>query len=166
MSLSEALAHLIDGANLTKVAALIGDARDRMIPNEDNEDVVAMRTALVQNRAQIDLVQSHVASLVLYKAKAAANLRDAKAAYDDAYAKAALKPQVGFADFSTAKEKDAHYGSQAVAETIELRKAENAFRDAEAVLEFARILLRAMEGVHADINTKIRLINLSSTLDR
>ncbi len=165
-SLAEALASLVSGENLAKRAAEVADARDHMIPSTDDEDVQAIHSALVHNRAQIERVQAIAASLVLYKAKASKQYREAQAVYDDAYAKAAVKPQVGFSDYSTAKEKDSYYGSQIVGETMALRVAENIFRDAEAVTEFVRVVLRGMEGSHRDLETRVRLISLRGQLDR
>ena len=156
----------VHAAPLTKVAAEAASARDEMIGNTASDDVVELHETLVHNRARIERVQAIAATLTLYKAKAAANLREAQAAYDDAYMSAAVKPQVGFSDYSTAKEKDSFYGSQIVGETMAVRKAENAFRDAEAVLDFVRVILRGMEGTHRDTETRVRLISLRGPLDR
>ena len=164
----EILESVIASDDLAKVAATVASARDEMVPADDNDDPQTLLDQLVHNRAHIERAQAVSAALVLVKAKASRALREAQGAFDDAYAAAALKPSVGFGGdtYTTAKEKDALYGSQAVAEQIALRMAENRFRDVEAVTEFCRQVLRGMEGSHRDMDTRIRLISLRGQLDR
>ena len=163
--LVEILENVISG-ELTKIAAEAVDVRDRMETGTIDDDVVRLHEMLVHNRAGLDRLQAIAAALVLRKARASAHLRACQADLDDAYMKAATKKTVGFSDYATAKEKDAHFSLGTVAETMEQRKAENAFRDVEAVAEFVRTILRAAEGAHRDLELRVRMINLSSQLDR
>lgn len=164
----EILESVIAGPDLAKIAAVVAGARDDMLPATDADDPQTLMDQLLHNRAQIERAQAVVASLVLVKAKASRGLRDAQGAYDDRYAEAARSPKIGFGGdtYTTAKEKDAVYGAEAVAEQIALRIAENRFRDVEAVAEFSRQILRGMEGTHRDMETRIRLISLRGQLDR
>lgn len=143
------------------------EIRNNVVAGEDvNEDPVVLHNYLLHNRAQIERLENLTAHLVLLKSRTAQLTANKRAAYDDAYMKAATKPSVGFADYATAKEKDAHFNLETVDETIQLRKAESLHRDVDSAWDYCRILLRGAEQTQRDIELRIRLISLTSSLEK
>lgn len=141
-------------------------ARDdvRSAHHEDGMDEIHQQ--LVINRAKIERLEAITSTLGLMKARSGSAVAAKRASYDDAYMHSATKKSVGFSDYASAKEKDAHAALGTIAETMELRKAENAHRDIDAAWDYCRILLRGAEGVQRDMELRIRMISLRSQLER
>lgn len=130
------------------------------------DDPVEFHTYLVKNRSLIERLEYLTSSLVLLKSRTDQAVQHRKGEYDDAYMKAASKPKVGFDDYTSAKEKDAQFNAAATEELYALRKAEAMHRDVYAAWDYCRILLRGAEGAQRDLETRIRLITLTSQLER
>lgn len=155
------LIKAVQGASEARAAA--GQyAKDASVVDGPEE----LHEALIGSRAQIERLEYYVSQLVLLKAKTAQAVADRRGEYDDAYMKAATAKSVGFADYASAKEKDANFNLHTISETMKLRKAEKVHRDVDSAWDYCRILLRGAEGVHRDLEIRIRLISLSGQLDR
>lgn len=141
-------------------------ARELVKPGSVEDGPDDLHEQLLGNRVQIERMEYLVASLTLLKSRSQQSVAASRAAYDDAYAKSATKPSVGFTDYTTAKEKDAHHNLSAMAELVNLRTAEKTHRDVDSAWDYCRILLRGAEGVQRDLETRIRLITLRSSLER
>lgn len=142
------------------------EARDLVKPGSIEDGVDDLHEQLLTNRVNIERMESLVASLTLLKSRTQQAVSARRGAYDDKYVQVATKPQVGFADYTSAKEKDAHFNAQVMEETWELRKAERLHRDADSAWDYCRLLLRGAEGVQRDLETRIRLITLRTQLER
>lgn len=125
-----------------------------------------LHETLVVNRGMIERLESLTATLGFWKTRTAQAVAARKAEYDDAYMQAATKKNVGFSDYASAKEKDAHFALGTIEQTMKLRKAEATHRDVDAAWDYCRILLRGAEGVQRDMELRIRLISLRSQLER
>lgn len=141
-------------------------ARDDVRAAKADDGMEELHQQLVVNRAMIERLEYLTSSLGLMKSRSEQWVSSAKAEYEDAYMRAATKPTVGFSDYATAKEKDAHFALGTIEQTMALRKAENNHRDVVAAWDYCRILLRGAEGVQRDMEMRIRLISLRSQLER
>jgi hypothetical protein len=103
-----------------------------------------MHQQLVINRAMIERLEYVTSSLGFMRTRTEQAVATAKAEYDDAYMRAATKKTVGFADYASAKEKDAHFALGTVDETLRLRKLEANHRDVTAAWDYCRTLLREL----------------------
>lgn len=168
----KALASILDDLSeeisptLIEVLKEATRARENVTQGEESAGLPDIHTHLVRNRSMIEFLENATARLTLLKSRTAKAVATRKGAYDDAYMKAATKPSVGFADYASAKEKDAHYNLSTIEETMALRKAEAMHRDVESAWDYCRQLLRGAEGVQRDLETRIRLITLTSSLER
>lgn len=151
---------------LIKSLSEISEIRKSVHAGSMEDTPVDLHTQLVFNRAAIERLEVLVGQLTLLKARTDDILSKRKAAYDDAYMKAATKPSLSLGDFSTAKEKDAHFNLAATEEMFAMRKAEAFHRDVYAAWDFARIYLRGAEQTQRDIDTRIRLITITHSLER
>jgi hypothetical protein len=142
------------------------EARSQVQSGELSDDPVTIHERLLYNRQQIERLEDLTSKFVLLKSRTAQSVAKAKGAYDDAYTAAATKPSIGFADFSSAKEKDAYFAAACVTEAIALRKAEALHRDVDSAWDYCRILLRGAEGAQRDLELRMRLISLTSSLER
>ncbi len=131
---------------------------------EDGPD--ELHQTILTTRAQIERLEYLTSQLVLLKAKSAQAVADRKAQLEDAYMKAATSKTVGFSDYASAKAQDAAHATKTIAETLALRKVERTHRDVDSAWDYCRALLRGAEGVHRDLEIRIRLITLSGQLDR
>jgi hypothetical protein len=141
-------------------------ARDDVRAAKADDGMDEMHQQLVVNRAMIERLEYVTSSLGFMKTRTEQAVAQRRAEYDDAYMAAATKKSVGFADYASAKEKDAHFALGTVQETLNLRKAEATHRDVTAAWDYCRTLLRGAEGVQRDMELRIRLINLRSQLER
>lgn len=146
----------------------VTSARDyrEAVRHETDDDVETIHATLVINRGMIERLEQLVAHLGFLRSRAAQVVATRKGEYDDAYVASATKKTVGFADYASAKEKDAHFALGTIDQTIALRKAEASYRDVDAAWEFCRTMLRGAEGVQRDMELRIRLISLRSQLER
>lgn len=143
------------------------DARDAVqSEHESGDHIEGIHAQLLINRANIERLEYLTSSLGLIKARTEQAVAQRKAEYDDAYMHAATKKSVGFSDYASAKEKDAHFSLGTVEQTIRLRKVESAHRDVVAAWDYCRSLLRGAEAVQRDVELRIRLISLRSNLER
>jgi hypothetical protein len=166
-ALMNVLAQMQQGMSevLTTTLREVGEFRELIRAGDAEDDLFDMHQNLVHNRRLIERMEHITASLVVMKSRTASALASRRAAYDDAYMKAATAPGVSFGDYSSAKEKDAHYNLKTMDETIALRKAEQTHRDVEATHEYCRILLRGAEGVQRDLEARTRIVSLTSRLE-
>lgn len=151
---------------LVRVLHEASDIRSLVKPGNAEDGPSEIHNQLLYNRAQIERLEFLTSRLVVLKSRTAQMVAKARNAYDDAYMKAATSPKIGFADYSSAKEKDAHFNANTIAETMELRKAEATHRDIDATWDMCRMLLRGAEGVQRDLELRMRLITLAGQLDR
>lgn len=142
------------------------DARDGVRAVQADDDMDTLHQQLVINRAMIERLEHLTSTLGLMKSRTEQAVAQRRAEHDDAYMHSATKKNVGFSDYASAKEKDAHFALGTVDETLRLRKAEATHRDVAAAWDYCRILLRGAEGVQRDMETRIRLISLKSQLER
>lgn len=140
--------------------------RDSVRSTKPEDDISALHEQLVVNRAMIERLEYLTSSLGLMKSRTEAAVAQRKAEYDDAYVAAATKKTVGFSDYASAKEKDAHAALGTVNETINLRKAEATHGNVTAAYYYCRELLHGAQGCQRDMETGIRLISLRSQLER
>lgn len=140
--------------------------RDDVRAARADDDMDALHAQLVVNRGMIERLEYLTSTLGFMKSRTEVAVAQRKAEYDDAYMRSATKKAVGFSDYATAKEKDAHFSLGTVDETIRLRKAENVHRDVLAAWDYCRTLLRGAEGVQRDMELRVRLISLRSQLER
>lgn len=141
-------------------------ARDMVIGGETDDGPAELHEQLLHNRRQIERLEHLTSQFVLLKSRAAQQVAAAQGAYDDAYMAAATKKSIGFGDYTSAKEKDAHFNLATVEETITLRRTLALHRDVESAWDFCRILLRGAEGVQRDLELRLRMISLTNSLER
>jgi hypothetical protein len=141
------------------------EARELIRVGTEDADLATIHGYLVHNRRMIERLEHLTATFVLMKSRTASAVAARRAAHDDAYVAAATAPSVSFGDYSSAKEKDAHYSLKTLDQQLALRKAEQSHRDVEAAHEYCRILLRGAEGVQRDLEQRIRLVSLTSRLE-
>lgn len=142
------------------------EARESCPSGTVNDDPHILHEHLLMTRAQIERLEHLTAEIGLVRGRVMGAVQDTKGAYEDAYMTAATSNDVGFADYSSAKEKDANYDLRAIKEKIEHRKAERLHRDVDNAWQYCRTLLRGAEGVHRDLEVRIRLITLAGQLDK
>jgi len=143
------------------------NARNLVKAGSTDDGPADIHDQLVSNRKQIERLEHLTSTFVLLKSRAAQQVAAAKGKYEDAYMGAATKPSLGFNnEYVTAKEKDAHYNLSTVAETLELRRAEALYRDVESAHEFCRLMLRGAEGVQRDAELRMRLMSLTSAMEK
>lgn len=159
---------LSEGVNPTLIKACtdVSHARSMVMSGDHSDSLDEIHTNLVNNRHQIERIEEITATLLLLRSRTAQALAAKKAVYEDAYASSMTKRRPSFAEFTSAKEKDANAAAETVAEALEMRKAEKVHRDVESAHEFCRVLLRGAEGTHRDLELRIRIISLSSSLDK
>lgn len=170
--MSSTLAEILSALSVKVVPALLTvvkeaeEARSLVRTGEIEDDPYSLHHQLLYNRKQIERLEYLTSQMVLMKSRAEQQVASARAAYDDAYQKAATKPSVGFSgDYSTAKEKDAYYNLSTVDETIRLRQTEALHRDSYSAWDYCRILLRGAEGVQRDLDQRIRLLTMQGRLE-
>lgn len=168
--LAEILEGLSSDVNPAVMTALrdATESREMVRPGDTEDSLYDIHNQLVNNRRAIERLEYLTSTLALLKSRTAQAVAARRGAYDDAYMKAATKPSVaGFGnDFTTAKEKDAAFNLAAMDEQLALRKAEAAHRDVESAWDYCRVLLRGAEGVQNDLSTRLRIITLTSQLER
>ena len=142
------------------------ETRSKVKSGVVSDSPMDLHDQLLHNRQQIERLEFLTSELVLLKSRTVQEVQNRKGLYDDAYTAAATKPSIGFADFASAKEKDAHFALGAMDEQINLRKAEKLHRDVDSAWDYTRILLRGAEGVQRDLELRIRLISLTSSLEK
>jgi len=150
--------------DLVKVLGEVAETRERAMRGSVDDDPATLHEILVHNRGLIERLQTLTTALAMRRHMAVQKMKDAQARRDDAYMHSATAKTVGFSDYASAAEKDAHYSLGALDEIMALRKAESLFRDVDAAYEFARSTLRGMEGSHRDLEVRIRLISLTGVL--
>lgn len=134
--------------------------RQRVEVPEEESDLDAIHSALIANRRLIERLEYLTASLVLVHSRAAKASAQAKGEHDDAYMRAATAPSVGFADYASAKEKDAHAQLATIEQTMAVRKAEAFYRDCDSAREYCRMMLRGAEGAQRDLELRLRIVSL------
>lgn len=145
----------------------VTELRTSMSGGTVEDSPVELHRQLLENRWRIEQIEMKTATLTLLKSRTSQAVADAKNAYTDAYQAAATKSTVSFAsDYATAKEKDAHYNLSTLEETMVLRAQEKQHRDIESAWEYCRALLRGAEALQHDLSLRVRLITLSSSLER
>lgn len=169
---SDGVSQILETLSSAVAPALISaleeasQARNLVKGGEATDGPSDLHDQLLHNRRQIERLEHLTGQFLLLKARSAQQVASRKGAYDDAYMAAATKKAVGFTDYTSAKEKDAHYNLATLAETLELRKANALYRDVESAWDFCRILLRGAEGVQRDLELRLRIISLNSSLER
>lgn len=152
---------------IIKVLRDVTELRQAMHGGTEEDSPHDLHRQLLENRWRIEQIEMKAATLTLLKSRTAQALADAKNAYADAYQAAATKKAVGFgSEYATAKEKDAHYNLSTLEETMMLRAQERQHRDVESAWEYCRMLLRGAEAMQQDLSLRVRLITLSSSLER
>lgn len=144
----------------------VADSRNLVTSGEYGDDHETIHSMLVKNRRQIERMEEIVGNLVLLRARTQQAVNARKAAYDDAYMEAANKPSIGFGDYQSAKEKDAHFNASCVEESMSLRKAERTHSDVSSAHEYCRIMLRGAEGNQRDLELRMRLMSVANVLER
>lgn len=153
-------------AELVKAVTTAREARDACPSGTVEDDPGTLHEHLLLTRAQIERLEGLTATLGRIRSRVNGMVEDLKGEYEDAYMQAATSNSVGFGDYTSAKEKDAHYDLAAIKQKVALRKGQRTFRDVDASWNYCRTLLRGAEGVHRDLEVRIRLITLQGQLDR
>lgn len=141
-------------------------AREHCEVGQEGDGPEELHKRLLLARANIDRLEHIAAELGRLKAKSQQAVADCRDEYDQAFADSATDKTVGFSDYATAKEKEAHHDLKAMKQKMAMRKAERRHRDIDSAWEYVRLMHRGAEGVRKDLDTRIRLITLAGQLDR
>lgn len=138
--------------------------RSQVYGGDESASLEEIHGHLIRNRSQIERLEYLTTTLALLRSRTTNIVATRRASYDDAYNKAATKPSIGFNEYTSAKEKDATANVAATGELFAFRKAEKLHRDVDSAWDFCRVLLRGAESAQRDIETRIRLITLTTSL--
>jgi hypothetical protein len=140
--------------------------RDACPTGAIDDGPVTLHEHLLVTRANIERLEHLAAELGRVRSRTWQAKADAKDAYDDAFMHAATAKQVGFADYSSKEEKIASFDLKALTEKVAARKADRMHNDVDTAWQYVRTLLRGAEGLHRDLEVRIRMISLAGQLDR
>lgn len=121
-----------------------------------------LHEALIAHRRALDSMEPCVVALQRMHSRARDAATECRHKLEDAETKAsALRDE-----YTTAKEKDIHIRTQTVEERVALRRAERSREVFWDALEIGRIRHRGLNDSRRDLETRIRLISLTTSLER
>lgn len=127
-------------------------------------ELETLHQSLVEAGAARYRLEELLATLSLLKNRSMDNAITAREAYEDKWREGATQGKVGFADYSSAKEKEAHYDLRALEQKIAWRRAEKEDREVTSALEFTRMCLKNVDALRWDLETRIRIKSIEGRL--
>lgn len=121
---------------------------------------------LVSTRAALDRVEEIVVTVMRLKSHSRQGLLAAKYDLDESEIKAYDSRTIAFAEFSTAKEREAWVSTQTVPERAEVRRYTLLDAKVGDALEEVKFIHRAMDGVRRDADTRLRMMTFERQLER
>lgn len=136
-----------------------------LVPTSFGDTVGDLVEALKYYRRSADTVDEKLRRLILLQGQMKAALSEAKAAYDERWARAFQGALRSSGDLAP-RERYANYDLKCVGELIALRRAEKAHNEVATTLEYAREAARTIAARRSDIMTLLRAINVETSLER
>lgn len=146
-------------ATIKEAAELRASAVHDGVPTEGPGE---LHDQLLVHRRALDRLEDHVAKLSRLKARADRAVREKQDVLEDAEAHADQLRE----EFSTAKERNAHLAVQTMDQRIALRKVTRQRDEIVEALEYCRTLYRGLDGSRRDLDARIRLITLQTSLEK
>lgn len=152
-----------DPAWLIEAVKTATDLRDEAkvggFPSEGPAD---LHETLLKHRKALDALEEIVARTGRLKARADMVVREKQNVLEDAEVHAeTLK-----SEYSTALEKNSHIKAQTVDQRIAWRKAVRQRDQVADAHEYVKTLYRGLDGSRRDLDTRIRLITLQTSLEK
>lgn len=153
-----------------KVAALLNEARElrESLPSGSLADTPAdIHAQLLKARAVLDRMEQILAHIIVMKNVSAQQSRAAKAEYEDAWGEVATHAAVGFSHENAApRERYAKYDQSTVKQQVAAREAENYDSRVWMTLDIVKMWHRSIDGLRQDLNTRLRIVSLNTSLER
>lgn len=151
-----------------QLAAWITEAHElryEIGPGHQGETLLEIHAKLIVARGNLDRLEEILVNIIRLNGKLKQAVADAKGKLDDAWDKAANGKNIGFSfDGPAPRERYAEYNLRTVHETVEARQAEKVQRQVDTALDVVRTWHRGLDSARRDLETRIRLISLESSL--
>jgi hypothetical protein len=129
-----------------------------------SDNIHSLHEQIVAARRAQDRLESIVGDLGLLRSRLRKLVAELQAEFDDKFAQNVINDRVG--EYSSAKAQDARYSAGALVELRNLRKAKKMLLDVEDVYDYVNLRFRGTDSARRDIDSRIRIINLESQLER
>lgn len=146
----------------------VTDLRHRVAPGDVDDDPHALHLQLLEARRATDRTEELTAFIARVHSGAQRNLQLKKQEVEDAEAAAMTSqgPNPWGDDYATAKEKNARLLVQTTEQRMALRKAERRLLLLQEVLDFCRQCHRGLNDSRRDLDLRIRLLTLQTSLEK
>lgn len=165
MSLTEEFNTLWSELN-PKLAALAIEANTlRELPgvSSESEGISDLHGRLVRTRQAQDRLEAIVADIGRVRSRVRLMVSDAKDAYDDAKITAMQRNRIG--EYTSAEERSLTLKAASFDEYRILKQAERKEAEVTEVFDYCQLKYKGLDSARRDIDTRIRLISLQSSLE-
>ena len=150
----------------SKLAALATEAkelRESVVEPKQTDSVSTMHASLLAARRALDRLEAIVADVGRLRARARARVAEAKDEFDEATIQAMQKSKIG--EYSSAEERRMTYKAASFDQFRALRQAEKQEALISEVYDYCYMRYRGLDGARKDLDTRIRLITLQTSLE-
>lgn len=133
-------------------------------PVREDEQLDALYTRLVLTRRCQDRLEAIAADLGMVRSRCKIAVSEAQDAYDDRWREVMINSKVG--EYSSAQERNATYTAGAVNELVHLRRAKRMLADVDEIYDYSMFKFRGLDSSRRDTESRIRMLNVESMLER
>jgi len=129
-----------------------------------DEHVSGLHERLIRSRRAQDRMETLLAELGLIKSRVKMAVVEAQNSYDDQWRNVMERTRIG--EYTSAKERDSTYAAGSIEQLIKLRKAQRMLAEVEEVFDYVQLRFRGLDTARREIELRIRIISLESSLER
>ncbi len=126
----------------------------------------ALHAHLVAHRRALDLLEAYLAELGNIRAGLELRVAAAQAAIEDAETDAVVEGSPWSQEFMSAQERNARLRGESLEQRVQQRREERRLAEVRMAHEYVRVLHRGLEGSRNDLVQRIKLVTLTSALER